>query len=210
MLTKKIGFIGIESYEIIHYLSRVLIHMNKKVLLVDRSETRSLEYSISAPKELKQKVADYRGVDFSDKIPEKSEYDLVLIFYGFKENKDSSDCDDLFFVTDLQVHNMDRLNQKNPCKSKYVIVKNMIPLKINEKFVRLYLDKLELSKERFIFLLEDKRDKECMLYCQWEHVFTFHQISSSLKDLILSILIIACGAEKKEVSRAYRSAERGK
>ena len=46
MGSKIIGFVGIEKYEIMHYLSRVLRQLGQTVLLTDQSTERALACSV--------------------------------------------------------------------------------------------------------------------------------------------------------------------
>ena len=63
---KLIGFLGCDKYEIILYLSRILYHLGKKVLLVDYAESEALYQSIPVPDTLKDEnnYIHYSGIDF--------------------------------------------------------------------------------------------------------------------------------------------------
>lgn len=212
---KIIGFHGIESYEIMHYLSRILFHMGCKVLLVDLSETCSLTGTVPIPNGLKYKeqVIDYKGVDFSlstSSINNK-EYNVVLVYFGFLFDPDIFRiCDVIFYVTDQQHHNVKRLNKLHASINRYLIIKDYIPCKIRSEFIKNTLTKLSIPNEKCIILPYDKKDKLSMIQNGWNNTIQFNQVSNKMRELLFTILILILEINEKAVIKACKKAEKGR
>ena len=62
-----VAYVGLDNFDIILYISRVLMKLGKKVLLVDHSETMAIKYCIPQPKGLncQRDIITYQGIDFT-------------------------------------------------------------------------------------------------------------------------------------------------
>ena len=120
MENKILGFFGVDKYDIILYLSRILYTLNKKILLLDCSENRALTYSIPMPNQILCEerdcyIVNYRGIDcasnsfISQELMEKykQEYDVILMDFGFQENHELvENCTHIVLVLDQKLHNL--------------------------------------------------------------------------------------------------------
>lgn len=111
---KIIGCVGIENYDVIIYLSKVLSSQNLRVLVVDYSNHDDLAVCIpSIP-----------GIDVDTDFIEcfsflytrqkfgcinQEDYDVIFVYYGFNINVDV--CDSYILVTDMQIHNVNALKE---------------------------------------------------------------------------------------------------
>jgi hypothetical protein len=224
---KIVGFIGMDKYEYILYLSRILYHLKKNVLLVDCSETGALTASIPIPKGATDTVIETRGIMFLDgrssfenhsfcweeaPINEK-EYDYVLIDYGYNTNADGlRNCDQLVIVTDQLAHNLGRLSIPDflKDKEKTLIIKHVVSCKITPEYIAKELDFDHPFTKKVYVVYEDELDRECKIKCQYEGVFRFIKISMQLKSVIKGLTIeLLPKLTKKELKVAYKKAERG-
>lgn len=211
-----IGFLGIDSYDIIHYLSRILCKMEKKVLLVDCSNTHGLTNSVPGPDELdKTTVIHYRNVDFTASYKKEQLEQYDVIFFDFTDNVTHhliDLCEDLYLVTDQQRHNISKVKQiyDDTTTEQYVtvIIRNVVKCKIGMKYL-LNLIGFDASDEHYYVLDADVIDQELMLLCQYDNVFSFKKISNGFKKMLISILVENMKLEEKEVKLALKKAEKG-
>lgn len=213
MSTKTVAFIGIEKYEIIHYVSRVLFNLNKKVLLIDLSENKYLSYSIPKPNAV-QKIVDYRGVDFTEEMAEKElleKYDYVFIEYDFNiHNDELKKFDEVIAVTDLQIPNTKRLMYtllRN--NNATLIIKDTLKYKIDEKHIKECL--FNLIQENKVYTIElDYENYKLKLDSLYNTIFKFNKCSRDMKETIYEIVMMLTEEEEINIKKAFRNAERGK
>lgn len=208
------GFLGIEAYDLILYLSRLLLNLGKKVLVIDNSESGALTCCIPVPDSLNPKNAriSYRKLDF---IKDRSaleflrDYDYILIDFGFKTNhKDLENCSLVYLVTDRQQHNILRLQNLKVYREAYLIVKDII----KNEFAVYLLDNLKDNKievKKYYCLYRDETDKENMVTLQYDNDIKFRSQSGQLKYILNQLIIETLHFDRREVSQAYKKAKRG-
>ncbi len=222
-----IGFLGIDKQEYMMYLSRVLYHLGKKVLLVDYSETGALSSSIPSPKGIRNTVIESRGVMFLDnrnskeEVPlwqnkadiQDAENDFALIDYGFCTGAIGlSACEQLVLVTDQQAHNINRLAGLDYLKEmrKSLVIKNVVSCRITRQYIAGEL-KLEgpASKQTYM-IYQDEVDTKCRINSQYDGIFRFAKLSSQSKNMIKGLIVeILPEITKKQLKEAYKKAEKG-
>jgi hypothetical protein len=216
-MARKIGFIGIDKYDYILYLARVLNKLEKKVLTIDYSENQALTSCIPLPKGLDNKIVDYRGVKFTNNLEYKEEpnvFDFILIDYGFNSsfNFNISECDFVVCVTDFQIHNINILKNNLHIKElkKCLVIKDITKCKIKPTFVVDELGFDNLDKQDIFLINYDFIDLSCRILCQYDDIFTFNKVSGTVKNLIIS-LAKRCLDEipESKIYAAYKKARKG-
>lgn len=219
MADNVIGFAGIDKYDLILYLSRILFHMGKKVLLADCSESQALYHCIPVPDSLRESSSpvDYRGVDFirgqyfEPDILE--DYDAVLIDMGSKVRDNmAAMCTVLYYVTDLQLHNINRIKNRKYIKNtdSFLVIKDVIQCKIKPEYVLEQLDS-GFDRSRVYILYQDAVDLKCRIQSQYNYIFGFSKLSEPARYLLRDIVKqVSRNLGEKEISHAFRKAERGK
>ncbi len=215
-----IGFLGSDKYEIILYLSRILYHLGKKVLLVDYAETEALYQSIPIPESLKEEnnYIHYSGIDFIQgkyyKRNKKEKYDYILIDFGYDtENIILSQCEKVLFITDLQLHNIKRIKNisYNGNGEKYLIIKDVFPCKIKPEYIQEQLSNLMIEEQQVYILYQDPIDMKYRIQSQYDLNFSFPKLSKPAKSFLQDLIIkLNVNINKKELKNAYHMAERGK
>lgn len=218
-----IGFIGSDKYEFILYLSRILYHLGKKVLMVDYSEKFVLSQCIPKPEKLNHKdykdYIDYCGVDFIKGIDLKenwkTEYDVVLIDFGFHPDAETiTYCTKLIYVTDLQLQNVNRMKSflSETCYTADAafVIKDVVDCKITPEFILEQLEQ-EFDENQTYILYQDSFDTKYRILCQYNLKYNFGRLSKPtkifLKDLARGSLQTQ---DEKGLKEAYKKAERGK
>ncbi len=230
-----VGFLGIDKHDIICYLSRILYHLGKKVLLVDCSESRALTESIPEPRMSERPdggteynaIMEYRGVDFlnygaynafilealADQYKQESCYDYILIDFGFQTGQVAiGKCDILIFVSDQQIHNVKRLSlvPYHDKQSILVILKDFTGYGISEKSIlrEMHIDQKNCSTYHMKL---NERNQEYKLSERYQAKALFSFMSEDVRSALLQIIkLLVPDTVTKETERAYRFAARGK
>ncbi len=217
METKVIGFCGCDSHDIILYLSRILVHMGKKVLMIDYSESKALSSCIPKISGIDSinDFVEYRKTDFTEmevNYFEQKKYDVVLISFGFKDNFDALNCDKVIYVTNKHKHNILRLMALNTPKEaeKILLYRDKIAGGVSSKHnISLLSDQVQESK-RYV-LKFSKRDIKSMFQVEYNPIFKFEWISSAMEDFLFEAVswIYPDMEDSKLYKAALRKAERG-
>lgn len=219
-----IGFVGIDKYEYIIYLSRILYHLNKRVLLLDNSDSGALTGCIPTPIELKDKRIEYRGVmfqnirnpverNYSEEDQGYDGYDCILIDYGNEAKVfDNLRPDFLVYVTDQQVHNLNHLAEQKimDVTGKILIIKNYINHKTTPSFIMEQLNLCEENLRSTYVVSPDELDEKNKLSCQTDYEVKLKKLSVQTKNLVRGITMeLYPDISMKELNKGWKKAERG-
>lgn len=216
MVNNTIAFVGIDNFDFILYLSSILSKLDKKVLIVDHSETKSVIQSIPQPMELnyESEIITYRQVDFTSMITTKEMlygYEDVFIVYGFMEpSPDIELCNRILLVTDMYRYHQEKIcslvSKYSKEKEQELIIRDYIESKITPELIS---DRFQ-SPENTTIIFRDDNDYKNSLMCHFNRVFSFQSISRQLKQyLIDEILKLHPEISKNQLMTAYRRARKG-
>lgn len=216
MANNVVGFIGIENYEIILYLSRILAKLGKRVLLVDYSESSDLTSCIPVPIDLnpQKDVISYMGIDFTGNkfITEFIDsYDDILINFGFHMNSGVTLCTQIGYVVDQQKFHIERLVSlpKTEISNISLLIKDYVDSKINSEYILERLNK-NIRKDNIYVFEQDVIDTKFKILAQYNTVFEFKRISRGTKGYLKNtILSMHPGMKTSTIQKAYKLAERG-
>lgn len=214
--TKVVAFVGIESYDLIHYLSRLIRKLGGKSLLVDYSDSRSLAHTINNPLVPDGEIVDYRGVDFiTDSCDENlfSNYDYVFIDFGFNtRNPYLKHCEEIYFVTDLQRQNAARLRLVQPNDDQYcsLVIREMVSSKVGADAIKAQLPNISFSEDdsNVYEIYADTTNTSTALSIQYDNVFQFNRVSSDVKEFLFGFLSV--DYDEKKLKAAFKAASKGK
>lgn len=209
-----IGLLGSDKSEIIHYFSRVLKNLGKKVLLVDWSETKALHYSISYPMALsiEDAVIDYRGVFYTNKkeiTKTEQNYDYIIADFGYELNHpEIKKCNELWIVTDPQIHHVKHLLSLELPKemNRTLVIKDLVRGKIGKSYILNELKNLEVTDKNTYVLYFDEDDYKTAVDCQYNQVIRFDKVGREILDFFEDIL---SDYSEKEVKKAFKRAAKG-
>lgn len=194
--------------------------LNKKVLLVDFSETEALTESIPISDVFNENTSylDYRGIDFIKgcdyyfKVEGEREYDYIIHDFGFNQEILSDiSCDIIIYITDLQLHHVKKIDIKrednNP--KRYIVIKDVLPCKIRPKLILEQISK-EVVVEDVYIIDQDDLDIKFKIYSQYNQAFYFNKLSKSMKTFLKDIISkFDENLDKTQIEKAYKKAERG-
>ena len=226
----QVGFFGIEKYELLLYLSRILRQLGLRVLLVDYSENGALSAGIpvwdqfggagreelAAENASYQTAVDYCGIHFLRELmvgpAVRSRYDCVLIDFGFElEHEAVRECSRAVIVSDQQLHNIHRLRHPLLWESMpvYAVLKDMCPCRITPDYI---LEEAGVKAEegyRYV-IYQDAWDAKCRISCQYSKLSPFVRISREYREFLKNITKdLFPEFTKSEIDRACRAAEKG-
>lgn len=207
-----IGFIGLDSYDLILFLSKYLELLGQSVLVVDCSKFGRLSYCIPAPVTLNPNsdLIRYNNIDFtrnSHEAIERKDYNYILIDFGWdiiQVQDVLHSCELLYIITDLQQQHMEHiLSMTLPDIGVYILLKNFFHAS-NRKNVKDFFIENHFKFKKCYLLSATVRDIENMVMLQYYHDLKIHNASKQLRNLIHSILIDNLDFDEKEVLRIKR------
>ena len=222
MLTKGrvIGFVGVEEYDIIMYLTTLLNRIGKKILLIDLSETTALSFCMRIPQglDIKEEIAECNGIfytrgaylkEYEEKDTLLTTYDYIFIDYGFKfHSQDLEGCDIITIVTDKQMHHLHRLKGiRNSDKEIYLILKHLEQGDNYLKIKNIFGEKLAITKT-YPFLA-DSTDQTLAHSLQYHRTINIKRLSIEYRYFLKDFLFNALDITKEEYKRALKEKKRG-
>lgn len=206
-LTKVIGFLGVEKYDLILYLAYILKELNQKILIMDASDQRALTCCIPHPKELNSETETitFREIDFiRDFNPDDyvRDYDYILIDYGFKvRHHDLKGCTTLFACLDRQKHNITAINQLAlPSDEVYLILRDIG----YQSDADIVVQELGFKAKEVIPLIYDEHDKRSMVALQSQERININSLSGDYRYLLRYVIETVFGIDKKDFKLAYK------
>lgn len=211
--SKVIGFIGVDCYDYILYLTRILTILGCKVLLIDYSCTQSLTYCIPHPKDMDsyKEIVEYKGFDFTRRIFSlewEGEYDFIFIFYGLYDLKNYSMCNFYILLSDGQRHHLDRIKvlKVEDEKVLQILLKDTEDV-INKQYVLSLMGKNSFPS---VYLLNQRIQEyknKCMLQSQ-----QFPSLKGMgeevLQYLFITVKILRPSTKEKEFKKVIRTMKR--
>ncbi len=211
---KVIGLLGIEKYDLILYLSILLLNLNQKVLIIDNSETEALTCCVPVPENLNPRIhkINFMNIDFvkeKDVTAYLKDYDCILIDFGYKTtHKDIPNCSSVYLVTDKQQHNIARMRNLKLTQEAYLIIRGIMKRK-NAAYLTDNLKENKVNMKGCYCLYYDDTDRENMIALQYGDDIKFKNQSGQLKYLLNQLITETFHFNKAEVGRAYKKAKRG-
>ncbi len=218
MANNIVAFVGVESFDTILYLSRILQRLGRNVLVVDNSETLALTYSIPQVSEMNTytTIISYRRVDFTN-MPVFEElaakYDDILIDCGLKQPASSPNLfTKLIYVTDLFEYNIHRIKQIHDyytcVNDKELLIRNSIYTKISMGEISRLIDQ-GIPSGKIALLNRDDVDYESSLNNHINKVFTL-TLSRTYRNYLIRQVTSLCECfSRREIKEAYTRARNG-
>lgn len=218
MANNIVAYVGIESFDTILYLSRIMQRLGRKVLIADNSDTLALTYSVPQISDLNtnENIITNRRVDFTRmSISEElaAQYDDVLVDCGMKEPATAIHLfTRIVYVTDLFEYNIQRIagvGRYYDCGcDKVLLIRNAVDAKISSQQISQQISK-EISPDRIQVLYRDELDYERTLNCHINQVFAL-KVSRGYREYLIGQVSTMCDTiPRKEIKEAFREAKNG-
>ncbi len=218
MANNIVAYVGIESFDTILYLSRIMQKLGRRVLLVDNSDTLALTFSIPRISDINtfETTIYYRRVDFTN-MPVTKElaksYDDILIYCGMKKPITSTELfTRIVYVTDLFDYNIRRIaNRKeyDTCNcEKVLLIRNAVYTKIFIEHISKQISST-IAVDKTKVLYRDDSDYINCLNSHMNQVFTLNLSRHYRKYLVDQVEVMCNDFTRKEINKAYRRARNG-
>jgi len=208
------GFIGVEVTDIILYLSRILYHLDKRILICDLSSNKELIHSI--PNMMELPLIHYNGVDITNMLDRSYVYDHVFIYYGFSYDDTLKNCNRLIITSDMSRNHIscisniykELLNKYSNFENSFLFVK-VFESKIKIEYILERIDS-KIDFKTVYSIYADLEDMKASIVNQYNKEITFRKISPSFKQFLLEMVKkLEPHSQHKQLYMAYKKAERG-
>lgn len=182
------GFVGIESYDLIIYLAMTMQALNTSVLLIDNSYDQSLAECIPGlPEANDGEPVDYRGITTTKWLTELPDnYDYVLVYFGKNTEFGLEDVTEVYLVTDYQKHNVNFLKSVELAEDNYpfLVVRDRVASKITPESIRIELEELGIPSESLLALEDTPADLNLKVMCQYNSLSGLAKVSDGIREFI--------------------------
>lgn len=212
MDSKVIGFIGIECYDLMLYIAKMLLQLKCSALLVDASYSQSLSYVFQGDIVPNEYLDLYgvdllAGVDFFDPSLAQG-YDYTLVYFGFDQNG-LQNCDELYIVTDYQRHNMAAIRTIDPGNiCRFLVVRDRAYYNWNSKSIVAEFPNLEISVDDIYSIEDSETDVSLRIALHHSAKLNMKKVSLDIKEFVLHVLDVDFDA--KTLESAWKSVIRRK
>lgn len=193
---KQIGFLGIDSTDIVIYLARLLSCNGKKVAIVDYTKRHQMIQTTNVPDVLFGRGSYYKdilvvAVDSMTDEKEVRSCEYVFHYFGaVMSHPQITNCTELFFVTDMVLSNA-TMFKGIICSGdtrKRCIVRNVIDVKYKLKFL---LDAMEqgFNTKEVIQIPYNESDyrNRCYLCIDTKHKLKLKGMSEQMSIAVTSV-----------------------
>lgn len=211
MECKYVAFVGVDSYDLVHFLTRTAAVLGSRCLAVDK--TKDLVLMSSLPDDCDLPLIDYRGVDFTcQEIEPKvagEEYDYVFFYFGFDTAVIPDVFEEVYCVLDYQKYNIAKmLAIELPDTYAMLILRDSNISKSYTSYAELELANKGFVQDDVCELPFAQGDAAVRLSVQYDGIFNFSKVSSEVVKFIVKFFSVDFKA--KEVQKAARLASKGK
>lgn len=211
MLTNAIGFVGIDCYDLILYLAKVLSVLGERVLVSDNSDTGALSCCIPEITTWESGTVNYFGVDCTQDVNTIDEsYNWVFIDFGFSGRERELECDEIYYVTDYKRHNVKAIAEHLLSADILcgLIMRDRLTSKITMQSVLVDINSNTIAEDASYEIFEQQSDLTAQLMMQYNVGLSFKLMSQSMKEFICAFL--SDTFNKKEIMNCIKSVIRGK
>lgn len=213
-----IGFVGIQTYDILLYLCKMLHALDQKILLVDYAENKALSYCIPMPKnQPNHQYISYQGCDFLqnpnyEKLQEiQQQYDKILIDFGFVQNYELlSRCSMIYLCTDQQLHHINAvkpfLKSGNDVMQRCrIIFRRIDSCKISIKYLMMELG-VEFDVQKIYQYDQDIIDLKHCIDSQYNQTVHLVSLSKGMKGCLNFVMREICpNINRKQEKFLYKT-----
>ena len=204
---KKIGFIGaFEKTDLMVYVARILVELQKKVLIVDSTILGRARYIVPSISPSKYYVTEYEGIDVAvgfNRLEEIQEYlgdsslqyDIILIDVDTHENFENFDlenADKNYFVTGFDIYSLKKgLEAIGKMQNKILMTKVLFSrdmLKEEEDYLNFlsFYYSVKWAGDK-IYFPYDNGDSTVIIENQRAAKINFKNLSSEYKDGLIEL-----------------------
>lgn len=230
---KRIGFIGAyDKIDFILYIAKILVEVEKKVLVIDGTLTQKAKYIVPVIKPSKSYVTEFEGIDIAVgfenlenikqylALPKISDldYDIILMDLDTIEgvqNFELEQFDQNYFVTSFDMYSIKRglesiCSIQSPIHATKVLFSQEILKEEDEYLNFLSLGSKIIWNEERIYLPFEVGDQTVIYYNQRVSKIKFKKLSNQYKEgLIYMTTKILEDIDEVSIRKIFKKIERG-
>lgn len=193
---RQLGFVGVDSTDMVLYLARLLSCNEKKVAVIDYTKRHQLIQTANVPDVLFGTGSYYKEVLVvaeealtDDREIKKCEY----IFHYFEErlsHPQIANCTEVFFVTDMVLSNATMFKGVtcSEVTKKYSVVRNAIDVKYKIKFLVDAMEQGFDAKETIVIPYnENDYRSRCYLCIDTKHKLKLKELSETMQQVLINL-----------------------
>ena len=169
------GLYGKPGIDIAVYLGQILKNLERKVLIADLTEEKSLYYLFSVSQKFPVNYVDYIGEEFPVYIKENTHYDIVILCMKDPVKQlVGLTVDVCYYITDTQYANLEAMqcSVRNGHRVSGIIVRDVTEGSINVPYLLTYVLKDEyligLYEKKLVYTIpDDLTDREYRVSMQY-------------------------------------------
>ena len=193
---KQIGFVGIDSTDIVIYLARLLSCNEKKVAIVDYTKRHQLIQTANVPDVLFGSGSYYKDilVVAAEALTDDAEVrgcEYIFHYFGaVMSHPQIANCTELFFVSDMVLSNATMFKgiATSEITKKRCIIRNVIDVKYKIKFL---VDAMEqgFNPKEVILIPYNENDyrNRCYLCIDIKHKLKLKEMSETMALVVTSL-----------------------
>lgn len=205
MNSKFFGFVGVESFEIVHLLGNVLNDLGYTFTVIDYSPFADVMYTIPGYKGGNLDT-EYNGIQFyRNASTDVVDTEFALLYFGMNVSHPViAECDELWLFTNAYLHNIIALSQMTIAgdQARFVIFRDRQLARATKKLVLDEFAGINVNENNFFELDDDTSALDVQFRCQYDSKISLKGISSSIEDLIVNIL--NTDFEVKDIKKSTR------
>ena len=192
MDNKIYGFIGVESFEIVHLMGAALQELGYKLSVVDYSPFADLMYTIPGYNG-GNLDAEYNGIQFyrNATLEVVEEDEFIVLYFGMNLNHPLiRECDELWIYTNSYLHNIAAISNIKIAgeQARFLVFRDRQLTRATKQLVMEELACLNVNDSNFIELDDDTATLDIQFRCQYDSKIVMKGVSTSIQDLIATIL----------------------
>ena len=191
---KIIGFLGIDSTDIVVYLARMVNATGKKIGIVDYSANKNIMRTVALPEELVKGDGYYKEILILSGEKE-NHTDLKaqdMVIYYFESNINHAhiaQCTDLILVSDMVLSHVQQFKDLSVEHiPKIMLIHNAISVKYSEKYLITQTGQ-EFQEEDILIIPYEERDFRSKCYLCIDKIHRLTKLSSGMKSVILNLFL---------------------
>lgn len=214
------GLYGKPGIDIAVYLGQILKNLERKVLIADLTEEKSLYYLFSVSQKflVNYGKVDYIGEEFPVYIKENTHYDIVILCMKDPVKQlVGLTVDVCYYITDTQYANLEAMqcSVRNGHRVSGIIVRDVTEGSINVPYLLTYVLKDEyligLYEKKLVYTIpDDLTDREYRVSMQYGNFGEFRNLSPDFLEVLKMMAMEITGDKPGNVNLALKYAKEGK
>lgn len=213
MDSKIIACLGVDHYDIVHYLASVGKELGKSVLVVDLTERQSMMATIPTAG-FGTISEEYGGIEFTNSkevlAKQAKRFNYVFVYFGMDFKVIPNWVEEVYCVTDCQKHNIAAFEGLQLSDQQYrnLILRGSISTRAFKEYAIASLNHLHFNPEETVELPFTESDLEALLAVQYYSDYRFMRMSTELQEFIVRFFSV--DFSEKEIATAIKNVSKRK